>query len=111
MENNQDQQQIVDEIYNTAAHMLVEEKRSSAETREALVAMGLDEQSAATVVFNLTEEIDKQTKSKANKDMLYGALWCVGGIVATASDVGYIFWGAILFGAVQFIQGAVNASS
>lgn len=111
MENNQDQQQIVDEIYNTAAHMLFEQNKSSNETKQALIEMGLDEQSAATVVFNLTEEVYKQTKAKANKDMLYGALWCVGGIVATVADIGFIFWGAIVFGAIQFIQGAANASS
>lgn len=51
----------------------------------------------------------------ANKNMLYGALWCLGGTAATA--IGYLnasgpqgghytlFWGAIIFGALQFIKG------
>ena len=52
---------------------------------------------------------------RAQKDMLYGALWCIGGIVVTAltysaaSEQGgtyVIAWGAILFGAIQFLRGA-----
>ena len=46
---------------------------------------------------------------RANKDMLYGALWCVGGIVGTAAQIGFIFWGAILFGGIQFFKGLANA--
>ena len=49
-------------------------------------------------------------KDKANKDMLYGALWCIGGTVLTIADIGFIFWGAIVFGAVQFVRGAIAAS-
>jgi hypothetical protein len=48
-------------------------------------------------------------KEGANKDMLYGALWCFGGIIATVADFGFIFWGAIVFGAIQFIKGATNS--
>lgn len=54
---------------------------------------------------------DEARKKQANKDMLYGALWCVGGIVATASDIGAIFWGAILFGGIQFFKGLMNSQS
>jgi len=39
---------------------------------------------------------------------MYGALWCVGGIIATMSDIGAIFWGAIIFGAIQFFKGLSN---
>ena len=47
--------------------------------------------------------------------MLFGALWCVGGLVVTIG--GYvlaakngggsymIFWGAVIFGAIQFFRG------
>lgn len=56
-----------------------------------------------------TGEDKKNKKDRANRDMLFGALWCIGGIVATVSDLGYIFWGAIVFGAIQFIRGAINS--
>jgi hypothetical protein len=55
----------------------------------------------------------KATKATGSKNMLYGALWCIGGIVVTAvtysaasSGGTYIVaWGAILFGGLQFLQG------
>lgn len=48
---------------------------------------------------------------RAKKDILYGALWCVGGLVATAAEIGYIFWGAIVFGGVQCVKGLMNYKS
>ncbi|MES2277999.1 MAG: hypothetical protein V4592_18365 [Bacteroidota bacterium] len=47
-------------------------------------------------------------RERAKKDMLYGALWCVGGTVLTIADVGFIFWGAIIFGGIQFFRGLSN---
>lgn len=43
--------------------------------------------------------------------MLYGALWCVGGLALTLANVGFIFWGAIIFGGVQFFKGVANLSA
>lgn len=54
---------------------------------------------------------DEARRKQANKDMLYGALWCVGGIIATASSIGAIFWGAIIFGGIQFFKGLINSQS
>jgi hypothetical protein len=58
--------------------------------------------------FVVDENPDAQHED-ARKDMLYGALWCVGGTIATMADIGYIFWGAIIFGAVQFFKGLANS--
>jgi hypothetical protein len=41
----------------------------------------------------------------ARKNMLYGALWCLAGIILTIADIGYIFLGAIVFGGFQFFKG------
>jgi hypothetical protein len=57
--------------------------------------------------------LPEKTKALGRKNMISGALWCIGGIIVTvatlnaASNGGtyIIAWGAILFGAVQFIQG------
>jgi len=54
------------------------------------------------------EEERKLTTEKAKRDMLYGALWCVGGIIATSMHIGFIFWGAIVFGGIQFFRGLIN---
>lgn len=54
------------------------------------------------------------------KDMLVGALWCIGGIVVTAltysaaSEGGgtyVVAWGAILFGGIQFLRGLFRSVS
>jgi hypothetical protein len=49
------------------------------------------------------------------QNMLYGSLWCIGGLAVTAvtyqiaaEDGGghyLLAWGAILFGAIQFLRG------
>lgn len=54
------------------------------------------------------EQLRIATRDRAKKDMLYGALWCIGGTVLTLADIGFIFWGAIVFGAVQFFRGLSN---
>jgi len=110
MENQKNnEQETVNQIYEYAANLLVNQKKSAAETRNALVEQGIDEESATVVVANLEKQIKDAKKEGANKDMLYGALWCIGGIVATVADFGFIFWGAIVFGAIQFIMGAINS--
>ena len=52
-------------------------------------------------------------RQQARKNMLHGAMWCIGGIVLTTASMNaagpggtyFIFWGAILFGGIQFLQG------
>jgi hypothetical protein len=110
MESEKDnQQEAVNQIYDYAANLLVNENMSATETKNALIEQGLDEESAAIVVSNLEQQIKDAKKERANKDMLYGALWCIGGIVATVADIGYIFWGAIVFGGYQFFKGLSNS--
>jgi hypothetical protein len=111
MENNQNEQErAVNQIYDYAANLLIEQKKSAEEVKQMLVEEGMDLESASVVVGNLEKQIKDAKKEGANKDMLYGALWCIGGTVATIADIGYIFWGAIVFGAFQFIKGAVNSN-
>ena len=102
------QQQAVHEIYNYAANLIVNQKKSSTDVRNALAEKGLSEDAAYTIVRNVEDEIKKAKKDAATKDIIYGALWCVGGTIATFANIGFIFWGAILFGGIQLIKGAVN---
>ncbi len=109
MENqNVGSQAAVNEFYNFAANLLVNEKKNPRDVQNALVGKGLSESAAFTIVYNLEVEIKNAKKESGKKDMIYGALWCMGGTVATVANIGFIFWGAILFGGVQFIKGAVN---
>ena len=60
----------------------------------------------------MRDDIEKREEI-ANKNMLYGALWCIGGLLVTgityavASEGGsyFITWGAVFFGALQFLKG------
>lgn len=109
MQNSEvSQQHAVNEIYNYAANLIVNEKKNATDVRLALAEKGLSEDAAYTIVRNVEDEIKKAKKDAATKDIIYGALWCVGGTVATVANIGFIFWGAILFGGIQLIKGLVN---
>ena len=108
---NVESQEVANQLYNYAANLLINEDKSGYETRAALVEKGLSAESAAVIVGQLEEQIEDAQQEKAKKDMIYGALWCVGGTVLTLANVGFIFWGAILFGGVQFFKGLINYNS
>ena len=66
------------------------------------------------LLLNLLQQMKEAKNSAANKNMLYGALWCIGGLIVTAvtysnaSNEGgtyVVAWGAIVFGGYQFIKG------
>jgi predicted ABC-type sugar transport system permease subunit len=87
---------------------------------KSLIKQGLEAQKAATIVSNLKQAKAKGLKDAGRKNMLYGVMWCLGGIVVTAlsyqaaanSGGGrYVLaWGAILFGGIQFVRGMIQSS-
>lgn len=53
-------------------------------------------------------------KKQANKDVLYGGLWFVGGLAVTIVSVasgkgGFIAYGAVIFGGIQFFKGLMKS--
>jgi hypothetical protein len=107
--NTQQQEtETINTIYNHAAHLLIEQKMTHEEAKGELIRMGVDADGAIAVVESISEQIQKARNEKANKDMLYGALWCIGGTVLTVANIGFIFWGAIIFGGIQFFTGVAN---
>lgn len=103
------EQEAVNNIYQYAADLLVNQKQSPEQAIESLKAKGLSDENAQIVVGNLQEQISTTKKARAKKDMLYGALWCVGGIIGTVANTGFIFWGAIIFGGIQFFKGLMSS--
>jgi hypothetical protein len=62
----------------------------------------------------MKDDIEKRAyREVGKKNMLIGATWCIGGILVTAMTYqtatggGHyiVAWGAILFGAIQFLRG------
>ena len=94
-------------LYQYAANLLANGK-SGAEVERLLMLKGLAADDASTLVGELENPIQDAKKAQAKKDMLHGGLWCVGGLALTLADVGFVFWGAILFGGIQFIKGVTN---
>lgn len=111
------QEQMIDAVYQFAANEMAA-GASDQQVIERLMEKGLDAESAQIVVTNLGEARSKAVQSAGTKNMIYGALWCIGGIVVTAVTYNsaqgggkyVVAWGAILFGAIQFIGGLVQAS-
>jgi hypothetical protein len=99
-------QENLNQIYNYSYNLINIENKSLDEVKFILTEKGHNENDISWVIRQLL--FKEEEKNKANNDMLYGALWCVGGIAATIAEIGYIFWGAILFGAIQFFKGASN---
>jgi hypothetical protein len=106
------QQEAIQQLYNYAA-TLKAAGQSEDDIKEKLVAQGIDEESAGIVAENIQAQYVEETNKVANKNMLYGSLWCIGGIIITAltysaaSNGGsyVITWGAIIFGGIQFFKG------
>lgn len=104
----EEQQQAVREVYEYAAHLMVQEKQPDYAVKRVLQERGLDRESAELVVANIRERIVQEKKKGGQRNMLYGALWCAGGLVASFSDIGLVFWGAIVVGAAQLVMGLVQ---
>lgn len=113
-ENQQTQnpsQEALEQIYNFAANQLAKQERRSQEVINMLVEKGIDAETAKEIVRDIKRKIDAAKEAQneaANKDMMWGAIWCIGGIIATVANLGYVFWGAIVFGGFQFFQGMAN---
>lgn len=103
--------EISSQFYNYAADLMVNQEKSAYEAKNALILQGLTPENAAFVVENVEDQIQEANNSKARKDMIYGALWFAGGTILTLSNIGFIFWGAILFGGIQFFKGLINLNS
>jgi len=110
------EEEIVEAVYAFAAAQM-EKGVSPRQIRAKLVEMGLDRGAAVTVVSSLTRVRSKAFREAGRKNMLHGALWCIGGLVVTGASYGaaapggtyIVASGAIVFGAIQFFRGVGQA--
>ncbi len=112
----QQQEETASKIYQYA-FKLRDQGKTKDEIKQDLIMHGIDESTAEAISGNIEEHYANYTnikKKTAEKNILYGGLWCAGGIIITAvtysaaSDDGghyFIAWGAIIFGAIQFFRG------
>src|SRR5579884_2844128 len=112
-------EQVVEAVYRYAAQQL-HAGVAPATVEKALVEQGLSAEAAGIVVQNTRDALANAKSSAGQKNMLYGALWCIGGIVVTVGTYGaaassgggsyVVAWGAIIFGAVQFFRGLAQSA-
>ncbi len=107
------------------AALLLQAGLTVEEVQKHLIDKGLDPADVAKVVksraaLNLMKTMEPSRSSPAKsgqKDMIVGAVWCLGGIVVTAvtyraalaGGTYLVAWGAIVFGAIQFARGLLRA--
>ena len=107
-----------DQYYQVASDLIVDQNKTSEEAYAILTQKGMEPQKAAhlvTIIQNKKNGVvydmpAEEGSNSGTKDMLIGGAWCLGGVIATVADLGYIFWGAIVFGGIQFIKGAMAKS-
>jgi hypothetical protein len=112
-------EQAVEAVYRFAAAQL-QAGVAPATIRSNLIEKGLSDEGADIVVRNLQQLQARAHREAGQKDMLYGALWCIGGIVVTAVSYSaaasagggtyVITWGAVVFGAIQFFRGLARSA-
>ena len=64
------------------------------------------------------EETEKSPRSRANRDMVVGAIWCGVGVLITVVTYSaasgpeggsyLLMWGPIIFGGIQFMRGLLS---
>lgn len=112
--NEQGVQDFVNQVYENAVTLMFEQNKNIIETKNILIEQGLKSEDADIVIKNLQRQFKEEKNKIANNNMLYGALWCSGGLLITfltytsASKGGgsyVITWGAIIWGILQFVKG------
>lgn len=117
-EQEMTEEQMVEAIYGFAAQQMRSGVKP-AEIERQLAEKGLDADSAKVVVENLIKAKGRAEYDSSIKNMIYGALWCIGGWAVTAATYSaaanangggkyVVAWGAILFGGIQFLGGLVT---
>jgi hypothetical protein len=86
-------------------HLIKEENKTEEEVVSTMLTYGYPEDYSRQIYTFVKNKIKQIENIPARKNMLYGALWCLGGTILTIADIGYIFWGAIVFGGIQFLKG------
>jgi hypothetical protein len=100
-------------LVNYAAALHAENK-TSWEVKEALKEKGLSEEQAERIAEESRSLFTDAVIQKANKSILWGSVWFVGGLLVTLISMGsggrryIVAYGAILGGLIQLISGLVQ---
>jgi hypothetical protein len=105
-----------EELYSnllTYAASLHAENKTSWEVKEALKEKGLSEELAEKIADQSRQLYAEAVIKKADKNILWGSGWFVGGLIVTLVSMGsgsryIVAYGAIIGGLIQLISGLVQ---
>jgi len=113
MESNRDVIDPIKEHRIFAAEQLFTHKKKPVEVVELLKQRGVAEDESGAIVRNLVASTrgnaDEGVDGDGAKDIIWGLVWLVGGLVGTFSGIGYVFYGAIIYGAIKLIGGLASS--
>lgn len=101
---------ISQEDVKRAASLMLEADYTVEETIQSFVKRGYSEADATMIVAYASQV--KQTVQKKNSGsgvthIVIGSIALLVGIGLTVADIGYIFYGAIVFGIIKIVQGII----
>jgi hypothetical protein len=101
-------QNTADLIYKKIDDIYLNKKKTKSEILSYLISLGISKETAVEMYNNSMSELSSADKDAAESDMIYGFFWFIGGTTLTLAEVGYVFYGAIIFGGIKFLKGAYN---
>ncbi len=115
----QDAKNAAQAIYTYAAQMM-SKGANRKKIVEALKTQGIDDASANIVVDRLEQIRRQAARDHSGRDMMIGGLICIVGIIVTVGSYSMaasssrggnyvVAYGAVIFGAFQFLRGLINS--
>ncbi len=101
------EEEIVQQVYNLAINLHVEQGMSKEASIQKLQESGLNRETACLVINDVRDACRKQY----GKQLFFGLLWLIGGIVVTigtyemakGGGTYVVAWGAILYGLIASV--------
>jgi hypothetical protein len=96
----------IKDIYNYAVDLYVNKGLNWNIVQSKLIDLGLSESNASRIIQYLKEQEHAAKISASNRDLKFGLLWIVGGVLLTLIMQGHlIFWGAVVYGIYRVVIG------
>ena len=92
-------------LHDAALHYLKSKEKTEEEVISWLISQGVSVEKSKVVVIKLQQQILRHKKAE-KRNTIFGGLLIFGiGVLFTVLQTGYIWWGAIIFGGIQFLRG------
>ena len=102
--------QIDREDIKRAASLLIDAEYTVDETIQSFVKRGYSEDKATMIVAYATQVSKQVVKKKSGNgvaNLVIGIVLLVAGIALSTAGIGYVFYGAIVVGALKIVQGII----